>query len=150
MSIETGFINLENATIDQKFMLNLHERILKLEEENIKLNTQKKLDIPETSTTIYEKLIINKNKYERLGSINKCQVLSNGKNMIPKQILEMLPSNCIDLASYFVFFTREPYKCYNIFDQAIHIVIECSTKITPEIIAWIDELIEENIKKLSN
>ena len=33
MSIETGFINLENATIDQKFMLNLQERILKLEEE---------------------------------------------------------------------------------------------------------------------
>lgn len=148
MSIETEFINLENATIDQKFMLNLHERILKLEEENIKQNKLKTL--PEISTTIYEKLIINKNKYERCGYINKCQVLSNGKNMIPKQILEMLPSNCIDLASYFVFFTREHYRCYNIFDYAIDIVRECSTKITPEIIAWIDDLIEENIKKLSN
>lgn len=147
-------LDLESATPEQRFVLMLHERIIRLEKDNER--TMKFLFspppppklIPEVFVPLLDKLRENKNRFnDKIPSVREH---NSGLALIPPAVLAVLPSAALDNACQFAGMTQSDIAYPHIFDYAIWMLNKCDvTSATPDLVTWVERLINKNIEKLS-
>ena len=147
--MEDIFLDPASVTAEQRFALMLHERVERIESDHAKvmafLFSPPKV-IAEISKPIYEKLKALKATFQHLTptAVDK----NTGRNLIPHAAFAALPACAVTPACDFARLTKSPHKHAHIFDYAITVIERCGAVASPDIIAWIDEFAEENVRKL--
>jgi len=150
---EDRFLDQTAMTAEQRFVLMLHERVEHLEKDNTRMMamlfpTPKNGGLAEISKPLHEKLKVHKATFDHLviTSVEK----NDGQLLIPEVVLTALPKEAVRDACEFARLTKSHVKYAHIFDYAITLLERSGNRVTPEMITWIEEVAEENVRKLSS